>query len=130
MDFLLRRESVKFRVFVGVLLVLFFSVCVSVSVYYGDALLLGSFEEFNNDDVKYLRSADTLLKTGKFTYENTEKSSVFIMPGIVFTLLPFVKIFDLEGAVLPFQIFRHFYRQLRYMYFFKLHECVLGKVRG
>ena len=77
MDFLLKQESVKFRLIVGVLLILFFCVCVGSSVYYGKELLLGSFEEFNNDDVKYLRSADTLLKTGKFTYENPEKSLVF-----------------------------------------------------
>ena len=62
--------------------------CILTSLYYGDELLLGSFSDFNNDDVKYLRSADTLIKTGKLTYKDVNKSTVFIMPGIVFFLTP------------------------------------------
>jgi len=128
MDFFLKEESMRFRIFVFSVLVLFFCVCVGASMYYGEELLLGSLEEFNNDDVKYLRSADTLLKTGKFTYENPEKSTVFIMPGIVFVLLPFVKLFGLEGAILPFQIFSAFLQTITIYVFFHMATRQFGKL--
>lgn len=88
-------------------------------MYYGDKLLLGSFESFNNDDVKYLRSADTLIKTGKFTYNHPKTSTVFIMPGIVFTLVPFVKIFGMFDAVTYYRIFSSIIQTLTlYIIFF------------
>ena len=82
------------------LIIFFVLLCIITSLYYGDDLLLGSFSEFDNDDVKYLRSADTLIKTGKLTYKDVNKSTVFIMPGIVLFLVPFVKLFGLEYATI------------------------------
>lgn len=81
------------------LIIFFILICIFTSLYYGDDLLLGAFSEYNNDDVKYLRSADTLIKTGKLTYKDVNKPTAFIMPGIVFFLTPFVKLFGIEGAV-------------------------------
>ncbi|MBP3284931.1 MAG: glycosyltransferase family 39 protein [Clostridia bacterium] len=128
MDFFLKEESVKFRIFIFSLLILFFYICAGTSLYYRERLLLGSLEEFNNDDVKYLRSADTLLKTGKFTYEDPEKSTVFIMPGIVLVLLPFVKIFGMAGAVLPFQIFSAFLMTITVYVFFQFAKRQFGNL--
>lgn len=80
------------------LIIFFILLCIVTSLHYGDKLLLGSFSEFNNDDVKYLRSAQTLVETGKLTYKDVNKSTVFIMPGIIFFLASFVKLFGMEGA--------------------------------
>ena len=52
------------------LIIFFILLCIITSLYYGDNLLLGSFSEFNNDDIKYLRSAQTLIETGKLTYKD------------------------------------------------------------
>jgi len=103
--FSLKGESKKMKISVVAILIIFLATCIGVSLYYGNDLLLGSLEKMDNDDVKYLRSANTLLETGKLTYGDPEKSTVFIMPGIVFVLAPFVKIFGMVGAITPFRIF-------------------------
>jgi len=103
--FLLKNESKKLKIFAAITLTLFLVTCIATSLYYGNELLLGSIEKMNNDDVKYLRSANTLINTGKLTYKNPDKSTVFIMPGIVFVLAPFVKIFGMVAAITPFRIF-------------------------
>ena len=98
-------ETKRTKIIVFSVLAIFFVAGVMAAVCFGDELLLGSFEKFDNDDVKYLRSAQTLLDTGSLTYNNPEQPTVFIMPGIVFLLTPFVAIFGMEGAVLPVRIF-------------------------
>jgi 4-amino-4-deoxy-L-arabinose transferase-like glycosyltransferase len=108
MLFLIKNESKKIKIFVGILLLIFLITCILTSLYYKDKLLLGSFEKFDNDDVKYLRSAQTLINTGEITYKDSTTPTVFIMPGIVIILAPFVKLFGMEGAVMPFRIFSAF----------------------
>ena len=103
--FLLKNESRKLKSFVAITLTIFLVTCIATSLFYGNELLLGSLEEMNNDDVKYLRSANTLLETGMLTYKNPDEPTVFIMPGIVFVLAPFVEIFGMVGAITPFRIF-------------------------
>lgn len=103
--FSLKNESRKLKIFVAITLIIFLVTCIATSLFYGNELLLGSLEEMNNDDVRYLRSADTLIKTGMITYRNSDEPTVFIMPGIVFALAPFVKIFGMVGAITPFRIF-------------------------
>ena len=104
------------------LLIIFFIVlCISTSLYYGDNLLLGSFSEFNNDDVKYLRSAQTLIETGKLTYKDVNKSTVFIMPGIVFFLTPFVKLFGMEGATVFVRITQTIIQGITLYLIFKIY---------
>lgn len=95
----------KFTLPLIICLIIFGAICILTSIYYGNELLLGDLELNNNDDVKYLRSAQTLLDTGKLTYANPEESTVFIMPGFVFTLLPFIAIFGKLGAIVAFRIF-------------------------
>jgi len=103
--FCLKNESRKFKLSIILLLIIFCFISIFAGLYYNDELLLGSFENFDNDDVKYLRSANTLIQTGKFTYNYPEKSTVFIMPGIVLALVPFVKIFGMIEAIAYFRIF-------------------------
>lgn len=87
------------------LLIIYCFICIFTGLYYNDNWLLGSFKSFNNDDVKYIRSANTLIETGKFTYNYPQSSTAFIMPGIVFILVPFVKLFGLFEAATYFRIF-------------------------
>lgn len=88
-----------------VLLAVFFALCISSYLIYGDSTLLGSFDKMDNDDVKYLRSAWTLLETGRFTYLYPERDTVFIMPGLTAVLAFFVKLFG-RYPILPFKIFQ------------------------
>lgn len=102
--FSLAQESKRTKTILFSMLAFFFVLCVFASVYYSNELMMGSFETFNNDDVKYLRSAQTLLDTGKLTYKYTDQPTCFIMPGIVFLCTPFVALFGMEGAVMPIRI--------------------------
>lgn len=103
--FSISGETKRTKRIVFLILAIFLFACIIASVCFNEELVLGSFEEFDNDDVKYLRSAQTLLDTGKLTYNYPEQSTVFIMPGIVLLVTPFVAIFGMEGAILPIRIF-------------------------
>lgn len=98
-------EAKKTKLIAVGLLMLFCVIGIFTAIHYNNELLWGSFEKFDNDDVKYLRSAKTLIETGKFTYNYPDKSTVYIMPGIVFTLVPFVKLFGMEMGANYFRIF-------------------------
>lgn len=72
----------------------------------GNSTLLGSLEKFDNDDVKYVRSAWTLVEKGMLTYENVKEPTVFIMPGLSFSLAFFVILFGKFNALVAFRIFQ------------------------
>lgn len=99
--FSIKTESKAVRVVVIILMAAMLSGCIFASIYYNDKLLLGSFEKYDDDDVKYLRSAETFIKTGQLTYRYPDKPTVFIMPGITLFLSPFVALFGVQGAVMP-----------------------------
>ncbi|MBR6645953.1 MAG: glycosyl transferase, partial [Clostridia bacterium] len=84
--FSIKTESKAVRVVVIILMAAMLSGCIFASIYYNDKLLLGSFEKYDDDDVKYLRSAETFIKTGQLTYRYPDKPTVFIMPGITLFL--------------------------------------------
>lgn len=109
------------------LIIFFILLCIFTSLYYGDSLLLGSFSEFDNDDVKYLRSADTLIKTGMLTYKDINKPTVFIMPGIVFFLTPFVKLFGMEGAAIFVQIAQAIIQGITLYLIFKIYLTLFNQ---
>lgn len=95
----------KFKKPLIICLIIFLLICIFTSLYYGNDLLLGDLELNNNDDVKYLRAAETLINTGTLTYSDPETPTVFIMPGLVLALVPFVAIFGKLGAIVAFRIF-------------------------
>jgi len=109
------------------LIIFFVLLCICTSLYYGDNLLLGAFSEFNNDDVKYLRSADSLIKTGKLIYKDVNKSTAFIMPGIVFFLTPFVKLFGVEGATVWVRISQAIIQGITLYLIFKIYLKLFNK---
>ncbi len=102
--FLIKAESKKVKILVAVLTLAMLFGCIFASFYYNDELLLGSFEHYDDDDVKYLRSARTFVETGKLTYGYPDEPTVFIMPGITLFLTPFVALFGEKGAVMPVRI--------------------------
>lgn len=90
-----------------VIVILIFSIVGMASIkYYGQEFFLGSLENWDNDDVKYLRSAKTFLDKGMLTYNDPEKPTVFIMPGITLLLSLFVSDNSYTDAALYFRIFQ------------------------
>lgn len=73
---------------------------------YGDSLLLGSLEKFDNDDVKYIRSAWNLMDNNILSYENIKESTAYIMPGLTFVLYFFMSIFGKINGIIAFRIFQ------------------------
>ncbi|GGN92877.1 glycosyltransferase family 39 protein [Saccharibacillus kuerlensis] len=78
--FSLKKETRQTRIRLSVLCLLVFLISCAVSLAYGDQLLLGSYAKMNDDDVKYVQTADRLLETGVLTYNTGSEPSTFIMP--------------------------------------------------
>lgn len=69
-----------------ILEIIFITAGIISIILYGNSLLLGSLQKFNNDDVKYIRSAWNLLDNKILSYENIKEPTVFIMPGLTYVL--------------------------------------------
>jgi len=93
------------RIFI-IATILFCIISVYLMIRIGVFKTLYPMNSFLNDDVRYLSSAKTLIETGKLTYFSPANSTIFIMPGIVLALVPFVKLFGEIGAVFAFKIFQ------------------------
>ena len=100
--FSLKEESKKTKLILYTIMFIFFIIGTYTVIKYGDNYLLGNFNEWNNDDVKYVRSAWTLLDNGKFTYHNVNDETVFIMPGLPYTMAFFMSIFGKFGGITAF----------------------------
>jgi 4-amino-4-deoxy-L-arabinose transferase-like glycosyltransferase len=75
-------------------------------IKYGNSLLLGSLQKFDNDDVKYIRSAWNLIDNGIISYENIKEPTVYIMPGLTVVLSCFMLVFGKLGGITAFRIFQ------------------------
>lgn len=106
MMFSLKSEEKKIKITLYTILALFFIICLSTVLVYGDSCLLGSIEKANNDDVKYIRSAWTFMDTGMLTYHDTKEPTVYIMPGITFVLAFFMTIFGKAAGIVAFRVFQ------------------------
>jgi 4-amino-4-deoxy-L-arabinose transferase-like glycosyltransferase len=76
------------------------------AIKYGNTLLLGSLEKFDNDDVKYIRSAWNLIDNGIISYENIKEPTVYIMPGLTVVLSCFMLVFGKFGGIIAFRFFQ------------------------
>ena len=101
----IKFEDKKAKLILFLIILLFLVLCFISFWIHGNETLLGSFEKMDNDDVKYLRSAWTLLATGEYTYNNPNMPTVFIMPGLTTVLAAFVRLFG-TYPLLPFKIFQ------------------------
>lgn len=91
------------------MLIILFTIAISISAVlrYNNYYLLGNIQKMDNDDVKYIRSAWTLIDKGIFTYNNPQNPTVFIMPGHTILLAGFMKLFGLgQGGIQAFRIFQ------------------------
>ncbi|NLB80404.1 MAG: glycosyltransferase family 39 protein [Clostridiaceae bacterium] len=101
----IKGESKWVKIVLLILLCIYITLCGTYFVFHGNEGIRGSFENFDNDDVKYLRSAWTLLENGRFTYKDPNADTVFIMPGITVVLAAFVAVFG-KYPILQFKIFQ------------------------
>lgn len=104
--FSLKEEKKSIKIVLGVTCLVFLLVCIFSIIKYGNSTLLGSLTKPDNDDVKFIRSAWTLVDTGQYIYHNPGSSTVFMMPGLPFTLAFFVKIFGKFGGITAFRVFQ------------------------
>lgn len=122
------------KTWIKILLLVIISFTVTISVIavlkYNNYYLLGSIEKMDNDDVKYIRSAWTLIKQGIFTYNNPQNPTVFIMPGHTILLAGFMKLFGLgQGGIEAFRIFQSVLQGISiYLLFLTGRKCFNSKV--
>ncbi|MBC8060891.1 MAG: glycosyltransferase family 39 protein [Clostridiaceae bacterium] len=102
--FSLKNEEKYVKLVLAITCLLFFLICIISIFIYGNSTLLGSLIKPNNDDVKFIRSAWILVDTGKYVYHNVDISTVFMMPGLPFTLAFFVKIFGNFGGITALRV--------------------------
>jgi 4-amino-4-deoxy-L-arabinose transferase-like glycosyltransferase len=84
--------------------ILLFSMILISIFYYGNSTLLGNLYAPDNDDVKFIRSAWILAQTGDYVYHKPPSPTVFMMPGLSYTLAFLMKIFGEFGGITAFRI--------------------------
>ncbi|ADY56684.1 dolichyl-phosphate-mannose-protein mannosyltransferase family protein [Syntrophobotulus glycolicus DSM 8271] len=90
-----------------ILIIFVYALLQFTAIYlYGDSWYLGNFETMNNDDVKYIRSAWTLLQDHRLVYHDVNEPTVFIMPGYPFVLAFFMKIFGYTAGLTAVRVFQ------------------------
>lgn len=104
--FSISNEPKRTKIILLILISVFFMINVYAALNYGDLNYLGSFQLWDNDDVKYVRSAWELVEKGTLIYHRVGEPTVFIMPGLTFTIAFFVKIFGQFGGITAFRIFQ------------------------
>jgi 4-amino-4-deoxy-L-arabinose transferase-like glycosyltransferase len=102
----LKEEKKYIKLILGLTCLSFFLVCIFSIFKYGNTTLMGNLTAPDNDDVKFVRSAWALVETGKYIYHDPSMSTVFMMPGLPFTLAFFVMIFGKFGGITAFRIFQ------------------------
>ena len=100
------NEEKRIQIYLIIIEVIFVLTAVSFILIFGDSLFLGSFEKFDNDDVKYIRSAWNLIDNKILSYENISESTAYIMPGLTLVLSFFMFIFGKLNGIIAFKIFQ------------------------
>lgn len=99
-------EEKRINMYFIIIEMIFIVIAIFFIFIIGDSLLLGSFEKFDNDDVKYIRSAWNLIDNNILSYENIKESTVYIMPGLTLILSFFMLIFGKINGIVAFKIFQ------------------------
>ena len=97
--FSLKEEIKAIKVILIGSCVLLFALIVISIFYYGNSTLLGNFYNPNNDDVKFIRSAWNLVQTGNYTFHRPPEATVFMMPGLPYTLAALMGMFGEFGGI-------------------------------
>lgn len=104
--FRIPRESKWTKTTLFVLIAVFFLLNIYTALKYGNQNYLGDFQQFNNDDVKYIRSGWELADKGHFIYHKVDEPTVFIMPGLTFSIAFFVELFGKFEGITAFRVFQ------------------------
>jgi 4-amino-4-deoxy-L-arabinose transferase-like glycosyltransferase len=105
--FSLKQENKNIKLLLVIICTAFFSLCLFTIFKYGNATLLGDLQNPKNDDVKFIRSAQVLVSTGKYVYHDIKTPTVFMMPGLTYTLAFFIFVFGkLSAALTAFRLFQ------------------------
>ena len=108
---------------------IYIGLCLFSFAHHGNSALSGGFDSFGNDDAKYLRSAWTLLETGRYTYRYTDEDTVYIMPGLTTVLAAFAAVFG-RYPILPFKIFQMILGAVSIFMVFLLTKKLISPVSG
>jgi 4-amino-4-deoxy-L-arabinose transferase-like glycosyltransferase len=105
--FSLSKEKTWIKLALLLMLVITLAMSLFAIFKYGNYFLLGSMDKMDNDDVKYVRSAITLLEKGMFTYHDVNTPTVFIMPGHPVLLAGIMQIFGTgDSGITAFRVFQ------------------------
>lgn len=105
--FSLKDENKSTKLILAAVCGIFFLACLYSIFKYGNSTLLGDLESFNDDDVKYIRSAWNILDLhGTLTYKFPPHPTVFIMPGLPYVLSFFMMIFGKFSGITAFRVFQ------------------------
>lgn len=104
--FSLKNEEKWVKQTLSIIEIVFITIALISVFYYGNSLLLGSLQKFDNDDVKYIRSAWNLLDNKILSYKNIKEPTVYIMPGLTYILSFFMMIFGRFGGITAFKVFQ------------------------
>ncbi|MCK9478151.1 MAG: glycosyltransferase family 39 protein [Firmicutes bacterium] len=100
-----KDKSKGVAIVLTIIILIYLALCGAYFIMHQNEAIRGSFETFDNDDVKYLRSAWVLLETGRFTYKDPTVDTVFIMPALTVALAAFVLMFG-AYPIIQFKIFQ------------------------
>ncbi|QHT62743.1 glycosyltransferase family 39 protein [Paenibacillus lycopersici] len=115
------------RTFLWVLMSAVLLIHMAIVLWLGDHFLLGSYELRNNDDVKYVYSAQVLLEHGTLVYNSGMQPTNFIMPAIPVLLSGFLSFLDRDAAVMGFRILQCFMQAASIYLVFILARETLGR---
>lgn len=104
--FSLKNEQKRIKQMLLIIEIIFTAAALISVFKYGNSLLMGSLQKFDNDDVKYIRSAWNLLDNKIISYENIKEPTVYIMPGLTYVLSFFMFIFGKFGGITAFKVFQ------------------------
>jgi 4-amino-4-deoxy-L-arabinose transferase-like glycosyltransferase len=100
------NEEKRIKTYLIIIEVIFILAVVSFILVFGDSLYLGSFEKFDNDDVKYIRSAWNLIDNKILSYENINEATAYVMPGLTLVLSFFMLFFGKLNGIIAFKMFQ------------------------
>lgn len=112
------------------IIALFAAINIYSVIKYNNYFLLGSLEKADNDDVKYIRSAWTLLDKGILTYHDTNNPTVYIMPGHPLILTAFTGVFGKTGGITAFRLFQVVLQALSLGLVFFIGRAVFNSLTG
>lgn len=124
--FSIKDETKTIKIILISCCVFLFSMILISVFYYGNSTLLGNISAPDNDDVKFIRSAWILAQTGNYVYHKPPSPTVFMMPGLSYTLAFFMKIFGEFGGLTAFRIAQASVQVLSLLMIFFIARKVFG----